>query len=181
MDLRYVAKSFLCGRYTSFVKDLNLEIRLATVQDVAAIVCLLSQDELTGEREKYEQPLPQAYYEAFEEIVQSNDNRLVVAEANGVVAGTLQLTLIPSLTSQGGKRALVEAVFVDENYRGAGVGRRLMQWAIDAARNAGCCMVQLTTNKQRPEAHRFYESLGFAGSHTGMKLMLESHSSRDAA
>src|SRR5690606_6911587 len=99
-------------------------------------------------------------------------NELVVAEVDGEVAGTLQLTFIPYLTAQGGKRALVEAVFVDERVRGQGVGRKLMQWAIARAREKGCHMVQLTTNKQRPEAHRFYESLGLVGPHYGMKLLL---------
>jgi len=147
-------------------------IRQAQREDVATIVSLLAQDEVAGGREQYTQPLPQAYYDAFEAIAHSADNTLVVAEIEGAIVGTLQLTLIPNLTMQGGKRALVEAVFVDEKYRGMGIGRQLMQWAVDTARESNCCMVQLTTNKQRAAAHRFYESLGFVGSHTGMKLVL---------
>lgn len=150
-----------------------LVIRQAQREDVAAIVCLLAQDNVAGGRENYIQPLPQAYYDAFEEIARSADNTLIVAEIESEIVGTLQLTLIPNLTMQGGKRALVEAVFVDERYRGLGIGRKLMQWVIDTARESGCCMVELTTNKQREAAHRFYELLGFVGSHTGMKLVLE--------
>ncbi len=150
-----------------------LVIRQAQREDVAAIVCLLAQDEVAGGREHCVHPLPQAYYDAFEAIARSSENTLVVAEIEGEIVGTLQLTLIPNLTMQGGRRALVEAVFVNEAYRGLGIGRKLMHWAIDTARESGCCMVQLTTNKQREAAHRFYESLGFAGSHTGMKLVLE--------
>jgi GNAT superfamily N-acetyltransferase len=150
-----------------------LVIRQAQRADVEAIVSLLAQDGVVGTRELCVQPLPQVYYEAFEEITRNTDNTLVVAEIEGEVVGTLQLTLIPYLTMQGGKRALVEAVFVNEQYRGLGIGRKLMQWAIDSARAANCSMVQLTTNKQRAAAHRFYESLGFVGSHTGMKLVLE--------
>ena len=148
-------------------------IRQAERDDVAAIVSLLAQDKVAGGREKNTQPLPQAYYDAFEEITRSAENTLVVAEIEGAIVGTLQLTLIPNLTMQGGKRALVEAVFINEKYRGLGIGRKLMQWAVDTARESGCCMVQLTTNKQRVAAHQFYESLGFVGSHTGMKLVLE--------
>ena len=148
-------------------------IRQAERDDVAAIVSLLAQDEVAGGREQYVHPLPQAYYDAFEEIARSCGNTLVVAEIEGAIVGTLQLTLIPNISRQGGRRALVEAVFVDGRYQGLGIGRRLMQWAIDAARESGCSLVQLTTNKQREAAHRFYESLGFVGSHTGMKLVLE--------
>jgi GNAT superfamily N-acetyltransferase len=150
----------------------KLIIRPAVRDDVSRIVELLAQDEITGQREKYQHPLPQSYYDAFEKIARSESNQLVVAEVDGAVVGTLQLTLIPYLTTQGGARALVEAVFVDEQFRGQGVGRALMQWAIAQAQAAGCHMVQLTTNKQRPETHRFYESLGFTPSHTGMKLLL---------
>lgn len=150
----------------------NLIIKPATRDDVPEIIRLLAQDEIAGSREKYQLPLPQEYFDAFEKIARSESNELVVVEIGGEVVGTLQLTFIPYLTAQGGKRALVEAVFVDERFRGQGVGRRLMEWAIARAREEGCHMVQLTTNKQRPEAHRFYESLGFAPSHTGMKLLL---------
>src|SRR5690606_16092012 len=99
-------------------------------------------------------------------------NELVVITSEHEIIGTLQLTFLPYLTCLGGKRALVEAVFVDERYRGQGVGRQLFQWVFATARAAGCHMVQLTTNTQRPAAHRFYESLGFVGTHTGMKLYL---------
>src|SRR5690606_2442744 len=112
------------------MKNSNLIIKPATRDDLPKIICLLAQDEIAGSREKFEQPLPQEYSEAFEEIARSESNELVVAEVDGEVVGTLQLTFIPYLTARGGRRALVEAVFVDERVRGQGVGRKLMQWAI---------------------------------------------------
>ena len=99
-------------------------------------------------------------------------NRLVVVEHGVEVIGTLQLTLIPYLTYGGRARAQIEAVRVDARHRGEGVGRRLFDWAIAAAREAGCHMVQLTTDKRRPAALAFYRSLGFQASHEGMKLHL---------
>jgi len=150
----------------------NLIIRRATRQDVPEIVRLLAEDTLSGGRERYETPLPSCYYDAFDEIKEDSRNELIVVTHNNEIIGTLQLTLLPYLTCQGSKRALVEAVFVDERYRGQGVGKQLFQWVFDKARAAGCHMVQLTTNTQRPAAHRFYESLGFVGTHTGMKLYL---------
>ena len=97
---------------------------------------------------------------------------MVVAERDGHIIGTLQLTLIPNLTYQGGVRALIEGVRVDSTMRSAGIGRILFEWAIGRAKEKGCHMVQLTADKTRPDAHRFYESLGFNASHEGMKLHL---------
>ena len=90
------------------------------------------------------------------------------------MAGVFQLTFIPNLTYQGGKRALIEGVRVAGAMRGQGVGRTMFRWAIERAREKGCRIVQLTTNKQRPDAIRFYESLGFESTHEGMKLMIDS-------
>lgn len=148
-------------------------IREAVAEDLSAVVRLLAADSLTGKREKYSVPLAECYEKAFREIMASSCNELLVAEVDGAVVGTLQLTFIPYLTNQGGKRALVEAVFVDEQRRGQGIGRKMMVRAIERAREENCRMVQLTTNKSRPQAHRFYESLGFVGTHVGMKLFLE--------
>jgi GNAT superfamily N-acetyltransferase len=96
----------------------------------------------------------------------------VVAERAGEVVGVLQLTFIPYLTYKGGWRALIEGVRVAAPLRSAGIGRRMFLWAIDRARQRQCRMVQLTSDKTRPEAIRFYESLGFVASHEGMKLHL---------
>jgi GNAT superfamily N-acetyltransferase len=95
-----------------------------------------------------------------------------VAVDDGAIIGVLQLTFIPHLTYRGGIRAQIEGVRVDGAYRGKGIGRILFEWAIARSRDRGCHVVQLTADKQRPDAHRFYESLGFKASHEGMKLHL---------
>lgn len=150
----------------------QLTIRRATHADVPAIVYMLADDPLGQQRECAQDPLPQAYYTAFERIEHDPDNELIVVELAGEVIGTLQLTLIPSLSFQGGMRAQIESVRVDRRYRSHGIGRYLFEWAIERARQSGCRLVQLTTNASRADAHRFYERLGFVSSHVGMKLDL---------
>lgn len=146
--------------------------RDARREDVPTVVHLLAADALGATRETTEGPLPDAYYRAFEAIERDPNNRLVVVEDGGAVIGCLQLTYIPGLTYQGGLRMVVEGVRVAESRRGAGVGRHMLNWAIEEARARGCRLVQLTTNKARTDAKRFYESLGFTASHEGMKLDL---------
>jgi GNAT superfamily N-acetyltransferase len=131
---------------------------------------MLADDILGSQRERYEDPLPESYLNAFREIDANPNNELIVAEFDGGVIGTLQLTYTPSISFQGGKRCTVESVRVDERYRGQGIGREMMQWAIERAKEKGCASIQLTTNNDRVDAHRFYESLGFSKSHIGMKL-----------
>ncbi len=133
---------------------------------------MLADDFLGTARERYEDPLPDGYLKAFAEIEASETNELVVAETGGHVIGTMQLTFIPGISQLGAKRLLIEAVRVDGEYRGKGIGKQMMEWAIERAKNAGCATVQLTTNNDRKDAHRFYENLGFKGSHLGMKLSL---------
>jgi len=147
-------------------------IRCAARQDLPAIVRLLADDPLGSLRESYTSPLPQAYLDAFDEIDGDPNNELVVAELAGEVIGVLQLTYIRYLTFQGGRRAQIEGVRVDQRFRGQGLGRRLFHWAIERARQKGCHLVQLTTNKDRPEALEFYLQLGFTNSHEGLKLFL---------
>ena len=150
----------------------TITIRRAAREDVPAIVRLLADDPLGRLRERAETPLPPAYYVAFAAIDADPRHELVVVELAGQVIGTLQLTVLPYLTHQGGLRAQIEAVRVDLRYRDLGIGQRLFAWAIDRAREHGCRMVQLTTNASRGDAHRFYERLGFVPSHIGMKLDL---------
>lgn len=147
-------------------------VRAARPDDVPDIVRLLADDPLGAKRERYETPLPASYGTAFERIDADPGQFLAVVEDGGSVKGTLQLSIIPYLTYQGRPRALIEAVRVDASLRGTGVGRRLFEWAIERAREAGCHLIQLTTDKQRPDALRFYEGLGFVASHEGMKLKL---------
>ena len=150
-----------------------LRIRPALASDLPDIVRMLADDPLGAQRERFTDPLPDSYRRAFEAIEQDRNNELVVAEGpDGVAVAVLQLTFTPYITHQGGWRATIEGVRVDNRFRGSGLGRELFAWAISRARERGCHLVQLTTDKQRPEARRFYESLGFVASHEGMKLKL---------
>ena len=152
---------------------IDLTIRPATIDDLSEIVRMLADDFLGTQRERYEEPLPESYVDAFREIEADPSNALIVAESDGTVVGTLQLTFTPSISFQGGKRATVESVRVDEKYRSRGLGRQMMLWAIERAKERGCVSMQLTTNLERTDAHRFYENLGFRGTHLGMKLKLK--------
>jgi len=151
---------------------MNLEFRQATRADLPEIVRMLADDFLGAQRERYENPLPESYLKAFEEIEADKNNELIVVEKDGEIIGTLQITFTPSISFQGGKRATVESVRVDEKYRGQGIGKELMLFAINRAREEKCVSMQLTTNADRTDAHRFYENLGFKGKHLGMKLKL---------
>jgi len=146
--------------------------RRASKDDVPSIVQLLADDPLGAKREAYGSPLPERYFSAFEAIDRDSNNELVVVELNHQVVGVLQLTYIPYLTYQGGWRALIEGVRVASHLRSTGIGRKLFEWAIGRARQRECRVVQLTSDKARPDAIRFYESLGFVASHEGMKLHL---------
>src|SRR5499433_959012 len=147
-----------------------LSFRLARAGDVPDIVRMLADDPLGSTRERFEEPLPEAYARAFRAIDADANNELVVAVQDERIVGVLQLTFIPYLTYQGGWRALVEGVRVDGRVRSPGVGKALLEWAIARARERGSVMIQLTTDKIRPDAKRFYEGLGFVASHEGMKL-----------
>ena len=150
-----------------------LRFRDATEADLPAIVRLLADDDLGATREQLADPLPPAYLEAFDAMQAQGGNHCIVAEADGKIAGCLQLTVIPGLSRQGMRRAQIEGVRVDRRFRERGIGEALFRHAIARARAAGCGLVQLTTDKARPGALRFYEGLGFAASHEGMKLVLE--------
>lgn len=154
------------------MKEDSLHFRLASREDLPAIVAMLADDPIGAQRERYTDPLPETYYQAFEAIAEDPNNELIVALQASQVIGVLQLTFIPCLTYQGSWRVLVEGVRVSKTARRKGIGKRLLQWAIGRARQKGCCLVQLTTDKQRPDALRFYESLGFKTTHEGLKLHL---------
>jgi len=148
----------------------NIDFRPALRADVERIVEMLADDPLGAKRENAVKPLPKSYYEAFDQIDDDPNNELIVAECDGKVVGVLQLTYIPYLTYQGSWRALIEGVRVHKDYRSKGIGKELFTWAIERARIKPCKIVQLTSDKSRPEAIRFYESLGFKASHEGLKL-----------
>ncbi len=152
---------------------MGLLFRVARRHDLDHIVRLLSEDFLGLTRERYKDPLPETYVKAFEEIDEDKNNELIIVEKEGEVIGTLQITFTPSISFQGGKRSTIESVRVDKKYRGQGIGRELMCWAIERAKKEGCISMQLTTHADREDARRFYENLGFKGSHLGMKLSLK--------
>jgi GNAT superfamily N-acetyltransferase len=150
----------------------KLLFRTAVREDLPSIVHLLADDEMGSQREKDEDPLPQSYYEAFEQIDHDPNHQLIVADEDGKVIGTLHLTFLPSISFQGALRAQVESVRVGKDHRNRGVGHQMMEWTIERARERGAQVLQLTTHLSRKDAQRFYERLGFKGSHLGMKLLL---------
>ncbi|MFI9642347.1 GNAT family N-acetyltransferase [Micromonospora sp. NPDC051925] len=145
-------------------------LREAVRADLPAVLALLADDVLGKARDIAE--VDEAYERAFADITADPRNQQVVAERAGEVVGCFQLTYLPGLGRHGAERALVEGVRIRSDLRGQGLGRTMMTWAIDQARRRGCALVQLTTDKSRTEAHRFYQRLGFVASHEGMKLTL---------
>ncbi|MEN3611761.1 GNAT family N-acetyltransferase [Plantactinospora sp. ZYX-F-223] len=153
----------------------ELIFRTARRDDVPAVVAMLLDDEVTASREPAEptgEEVDAAYWAGFEAVDADPRNELIVAEVDGEPVGTMQLTFIPGVSRRGAERMQVEAVRVRRDLRGEGIGRRMMTWAVEQARERGCRLVQLTTDKRRTDAHRFYASLGFQASHEGMKLTL---------
>lgn len=161
-------------------RDQEVTFRAATVDDLPEIVRLLADDPLGAARETPAagpsgagaDPVPAPYAAAFAAIEKDPNNLLVVAEAGGRVAGTMQITYIPGLTYTGGERAQIEGVRIAAEQRGRGIGQAMIGWAIEQARFRGCRLVQLTTDRQRPDAVRFYQKMGFRPSHMGMKFHL---------
>jgi GNAT superfamily N-acetyltransferase len=147
-------------------------VRRAHREDVPAIVALLADDPLGQGRETARQ---ESYVAAFEAVDAAEGQLLVVVTATGgEVVGTLQLSFIPGLSRGGALRAQIEAVRVHRDHRSRGLGRRFIEWAVQECRHRGCALVQLTSDRSRGDAHRFYERLGFVPSHVGMKLALDS-------
>jgi ribosomal protein S18 acetylase RimI-like enzyme len=151
----------------------DILFRLATRADMPSVVRLLADDDLGSQRERYESPLPESYYSAFEQIDNDSNHELIIAGRNGEVIGTLHLMFLPSISFQGGLRAQIESVRVDKRFQSQGIGSEMMKWAMERAKQRGAHIVQLTTHKSRVDAHRFYERLGFKGTHMGMKLSLK--------
>ena len=143
--------------------------RKATQDDLMEIVEMLANDPLGALREDLQHP--EKYQQAFENIIKDNNQELIVVENEGrEIIGTLQLTFIQYLTHQGGIRAQIESVRVRDDQRGKGIGKKMFEWAIHRAKQKGAHLVQLTSDKKRLDAIRFYERLGFTASHEGMKL-----------
>ena len=152
----------------------RVQFRKALKNDLNTIVKMLADDALGASRERFESPLPSSYSNAYDSIDKDSNNALIVAILKDEIIGVLQLTFIPNLTYQGSWRAMIEGVRVSTKFRSKGIGQSLIQEAIRRANIKGCRLVQLTTDKQRPDAIKFYEKLGFSSSHEGMKLHLNS-------
>ncbi|MGI9520424.1 MAG: GNAT family N-acetyltransferase [Hyphomicrobiaceae bacterium] len=142
----------------------------ATIRDLPAIIQLLADDELGRRREDVGPPPSAKYHEAFEAINADKNQLLAVAKSDNAVVGCLQISFVPGLSRTGLWRGQIESVRVASTLRGSGLGRAFLEWAIAQCRQRGCGLVQLTTDKSRPDALRFYQSLGFVASHEGMKL-----------
>lgn len=144
-------------------------IRRARVDDVPTLVALLSDDPLGQGRENADL----AAYEAAFRQIDADEHQFLACLTDGEdVVGMLQLTVIPGLSRGGAQRAQIEAVRVRADRRDQGLGRVLLDWALAEARRRGCALVQLTTDRSRVDAQRFYERLGFVDSHRGLKLVL---------
>ncbi|MGK9231850.1 GNAT family N-acetyltransferase [Inquilinus limosus] len=148
---------------------MDVTMRAAAAADLPAILRLLADDPLGKNRET---AVEAPYQTAFAAIAADPNQEMVVAEMDGRVVGCFQLSFIPGLSRRGAWRAQIESVRIESALRGQGAGRAMMEWAIARARARGCALVQLTTDKRRPDAHRFYARLGFVASHEGMKLEL---------
>jgi len=156
----------------------SVSLRKARKADVPALVALLAADQLGTTRDGVRDESDLAAYEqAFAAIDADPAHILLVAESAEGVVGTMQLSFLPGLARRGALRAQIEAVRVAESERGSGLGGAMMRWAIDESRRRGCALVQLTSDKSRVDAHRFYERLGFVASHEGMKLKLGGYGS----
>jgi GNAT superfamily N-acetyltransferase len=151
----------------------ELTFRYATEADLLTVVQLLADDEYAEAREKGGDSVALEYAQAFADMQKMPGNRLLLAEQDGKIVGTLQLVFLPGLSRQGTTRAFIEAVRVASDLRGKNIGTQLMKHAIAEARAAGCKLVQLTSDKRRTRAHLFYRRLGFDQSHVGFKLELK--------
>ncbi|WP_327189977.1 GNAT family N-acetyltransferase [Streptomyces xinghaiensis] len=148
----------------------TLAIRPATPDDLGPIVAMLADDPLGAQRESPDDLAP--YRAALDQLTADPNQYLMVAVRDGRPVGTLHLTVIPGLSRRGTTRSVIEAVRIHADERGSGLGTRLIGWAVDESRRRGCGLVQLTSDATRTDAHRFYERLGFTGSHIGFKLGL---------
>lgn len=150
----------------------DIVFRDAALADLVAIVSLLADDALGRQRENLTLPLDPAYVAAFEAIAADANQRLIVAVDGDTIAGTLQLSFIPGISRRGAWRGQIEAVRIAASRRGTGLGRQMIEWAVAQCAARGCSLVQLTTDKTRPDAQRFYASLGFVASHEGLKRQI---------
>ncbi len=161
-----------CLQFITYSKKITrMNFRKATEKDISAIVEMIADDELGRKRENFQKPLPIEYLKAFKNINSDENQELIVVEnSDNEIVGTLQLTFIQYLTYRGGIRAQIEAVRIRKDKRGLGIGKKMFEWAINRAKERKAHLLQLTSDKKRPKAIKFYEDLGFKQSHEGMKI-----------
>jgi ribosomal protein S18 acetylase RimI-like enzyme len=147
----------------------DITFRTATKDDLKVIVALLADDDIGENRET---ALPDEYLHAFEAMASEHYNKILIAELDGKIAGSLQLVFVPGLSRGGAKRAVIESVRVRSDIRGRSIGTAMMKEAIRLAREGGCKLIQLDSDKRRTRAHLFYRRLGFEQSHIGFKKEL---------
>lgn len=152
---------------------METEIREARFEDLPRIIRMIDEDDLGTTGDRYTEPLMKCYEDAFREITEDKNSVILVICVCGSVFGSLQLTFTRYLSHMGGLRATIENVHAASDMQGRGLGTKLMNAAIDLAKKRGCRIVQLTTNKTRKDAHRFYHRIGFESTHEGMKLYLK--------
>ena len=151
-----------------------MKFRKAIKSDLVKIVEMIADDELGKTRDSFQIPLPKNYSIAFEAINTDKNQELIVVEDDNLeIVGTLQLSFLQYLTYRGGIRAQIEAVRIKKDQRGKGLGKQMFQWAMTRAKDRNAHVLQLTTDKKRPDAIKFYENLGFIPSHEGMKMYLK--------
>lgn len=150
----------------------KLSYRKATIHDLQAIIRLLVEDDLGKNREQLSDIIDSRYTEAFQRIDSDPNQYLMVVNCDNEIVGTCHLTIMPSLTFVGSTRMQIEAVRISKAHRGQKIGAWMMSTAVSFAKTNRVSMIQLTTNKQRPQAKQFYEHLGFEATHEGMKLYL---------
>lgn len=155
------------------MSGLNYHFRKAIQDDLYQIVSMMADDALGATRETVSDPVDQSYLDAFKAINQDPNQELTVLEFDGMVAGIMQLTFTPHITHHGSWRCTVEGVRISSELRGHGLGEKMMRYAIEQAQARQCRIIQLTSNKQRIDALRFYERIGFEASHVGFKINFE--------
>jgi GNAT superfamily N-acetyltransferase len=151
----------------------KLLFRLATKNDLPYIVKMLLDDPLGATREEFSGTVSDNYIQAFDIINADSNQELTVVESAGAIVATFHLSFTQYLTHHGGRRAQVEAVRTHAAFRGQGIGKKVFDYIINRAKENGCILLQLTTDKKRPNALRFYESIGFVATHEGMKLSVQ--------
>ena len=150
----------------------ELTFRAARIEDLPAIIAMLADDILGKDREDNSTPPNPRYVSALQAIIADPNQMQVVAELNDELVGTMQLSFIPGIARMGAWRSQIEGVRTSAGHRGAGNGQKMYESAIEESRKRGCSLLQLATDKDRPDAHRFYDKLGFVATHLGYKLKL---------